>query len=334
VTQIVSGKEAATQTPGSGMSSAMTSRLKDPYFWANWTVVLALLVCVIAFTALQPHNFMTTYNVNTILTASAVPAILTLGQAFVVMTAGIDLSLAALLTLSAVSFGFGFAAGWPLWLCMLAAVAMGSFAGFINGTIIARFKINDFIVTLGMLSLASGVALIISDAKPVQIISPFLASLSINSIGIVPILMVIALVILIIAQLVLTQTRFGTYVLATGGDPDVARSMGIRTKRVKIAVYTIAGLMAGIAGILATARIGAAEPAVNTSYLLNSVAAVVLGGVSLFGGRGNLVGPFIGAILLQMIINGLTVAGVPQYYQYTAIGVIVIASAVLVRNAK
>jgi ribose/xylose/arabinose/galactoside ABC-type transport system permease subunit len=217
---------------------------------------------------------------------------------------------------------------------MLAAVAMGSFAGFINGTIIARFKINDFIVTLGMLSLASGVALIISDAKPVQIISPFLASLSINSIGIVPILMVIALVILIIAQLVLTQTRFGTYVLATGGDPDVARSMGIRTKRVKIAVYTIAGLMAGIAGILATARIGAAEPAVNTSYLLNSVAAVVLGGVSLFGGRGNLVGPFIGAILLQMIINGLTVAGVPQYYQYTAIGVIVIASAVLVRNAK
>lgn len=331
---VASGSGAVAEAAAPSNSSALLGRLRDPYLWANWTVVLAFLVCVMIFTALQPENFLTAYNINTILTASAVPAILTLGQAFVIMTAGIDLSLAALLTVSAVSFGFGFQAGWPLWLCMVSALAMGALAGFVNGTVIARFKINDFIVTLGMLSLASGVALVISDAQPVQVISPFLASLSIDSIGSIPILMVIALVLLVITQLVLTQTRFGTYVLATGGDPEVARSMGIRTKRIKIAVYTIGGVLAGFAAILATSRIGAAEPAVNTSYLLNSVAAVVLGGVSLFGGRGNLVGPFIGAILLQMIINGLTVSGVPQYYQYIAIGVIVMVSAALVRNAK
>lgn len=306
----------------------------DPYFWANWTVVFALLAALIIFTILKPENFMTLYNVNTILTAAAVPAILTMGQAFVVMTAGIDLSLAALLTLSAVSFGYGFANGWSLVMCMLAAVVSGLLGGFINGFVVARFKINDFIVTLGMLSLASGVALVISDGRPVQIIDPFLAGLAINGIGPVPYLMVIAIVILVIAQVVLTQTRFGTYILATGGDPEVARSMGINTNMVKIAVYAIAGALAGIAAILAVSRIGAAEPAVNTAYLLNSVAAVVLGGVSLFGGRGNLFGPFVGAILLQLIIIGLTITGVPQYYQYIAIGIIVMLAAILVRNAK
>jgi ribose transport system permease protein len=217
---------------------------------------------------------------------------------------------------------------------MISAIAMGSLAGFTNGTIIARFKINDFIVTLGMLSLASGVALLISNAQPVQIISPFMAALAQDSVWIIPVLMIIAIVILIVCQSALTQTRFGTYVLATGGDPEVARWMGVNTKRIKIAVYTISGALAGFGAILAVSRVAATEPAVNTSYLLSSVAAVVLGGVSLFGGRGNLVGPFIGAILLQLIINGLTVAGVPQYYQYIAIGLIVILSAVLVRNAK
>lgn len=319
---------------GQSNPARWTAKLKDPYFWANWAVVLALVVFALIFAILKPGNFATSYNINAILVASAVPAILTMGQAFVIMTAGIDLSIAALLTLSAVSFGFGFAAGWPLWMCMVIAVVVGAAAGFVNGFVIARFKINDFIVTLGMLSLASGVALVISNAQPVQVISPFMAQLAIKSVGVVPVLMIIAVVILIVMQLILTQTRFGTYVLATGGDPEVARSMGIRTTRMKMAVYSIAGLMAGIGAILAITRIGAAEPAVNTSYLLNSVAAVVLGGVSLFGGRGNLLGPFVGAILLQMIINGLTVSGVPQYYQYIAIGLIVMVSAVLVRNAK
>lgn len=314
--------------------SRVRALISDPYFWANWTVVFALLIALLLFTVLNPEHFLTIYNVNTILTAAAVPAILTIGQAFVILTAGIDLSLAALLTLSAVSFGYGFANGWSLGACMIAAVLSGLAGGLVNGFVIAKFKINDFIVTLGMLSLASGVALVISDGRPVQIIDPFLAGLAINGFGPIPYLMIIALILLVIAQWVLTQTRFGTYVLATGGDPDVARSMGINTQAIKIAVYAIAGALAGVAAILAVSRIGAAEPAVNTSYLLNSVAAVVLGGVSLFGGRGNLFGPFIGAILLQMIIIGLTITGVPQYYQYIAIGIIVMLAAILVRNAK
>lgn len=310
------------------------TRLKDPYFWADWTVVFAFVIAVIVFAALEPGKFITAYNVNTILAASAIPAILALGQAFVVMTAGIDLSNAAVLTLSAVTFGFFFAAEYPLWFCIIVAILMGTLAGSINGIIIAQFKINDFIVTLGMLSLASGVALVISNAKPVQVISPALSSFALGKIWVIPLTMVLALVLLVIAQFVLVQTRFGTHVLATGGNAETARAMGVRTKLMKISVYAISGCTAGIAAVVLISRIGAAEPAVNTALLLNSVAAVVLGGVSLFGGRGNMIGPFIGAILLTMIINGLIVAGVPQYYQFIAIGVIVMVSAVLVRSAK
>ena len=308
--------------------------LKSPYFWANWTVVLALIVSVIVFWALSPDTFLTPYNIATILTAAAVPAILVIGQAFVVMTAGIDLSNAAILTLSAVSFGATFAAGQPLALCILVAFVVGLAAGAVNGIIIAQFKINDFIVTLGMLSLAQGLALVISNATPVQVISEPLASFALGKVGFVPYIMILAVILLIIAQLVLTQTRFGTHVLATGGNTDTARAMGVKTKAMKIAVYAISGCAAGIASVVLISRIGAAEPSMNTSLLLNSVAAVVLGGVSLFGGRGNIVGPFVGAILLTMIINGLIVAGVPQYYQFIAIGIIVMVSAILVRTAK
>ncbi len=308
--------------------------LKSPYFWANWTVVLALIVSVIIFWALSPDTFLTPYNIATILTAAAVPAILVIGQAFVVMTAGIDLSNAAILTLSAVSFGAMFAAGQPLALCILVALVVGVAAGAVNGIIIAQFKINDFIVTLGMLSLAQGLALVISNATPVQVISQPLASFALGKVGFVPYIMILAVILLVLAQLVLTQTRFGTHVLATGGSTDTARAMGVKTKAMKISVYAISGCAAGIASVVLISRIGAAEPSMNTSLLLNSVAAVVLGGVSLFGGRGNIVGPFVGAILLTMIINGLIVAGVPQYYQFIAIGIIVMVSAILVRTAK
>lgn len=330
-----SGVAATAAAPGA--PSAMQKlgfALRSPYFWANWTVVLALLVAIIVFWILSPDTFLTPYNISTILTASAVPAILVVGQAFVVMTAGIDLSNAAVVTLAAVSFGALFAAGQPLVLCILVAIVVGLAAGSVNGIIIAQFKINDFIVTLGMLSLAQGVALVISNATPVQVISEPLATFALGKIGVVPYIMIVAVVLVVIAQIVLTQTRFGTHVLATGGNSDTARAMGVKTKAMKIAVYAISGATAGLAAVVLISRIGAAEPSMNTSLLLNSVAAVVLGGVSLFGGRGNVVGPFVGAILLTMILNGLIVAGVPQYYQFIAIGIIVMVSAILVRTAK
>ncbi|TRZ55739.1 MAG: ABC transporter permease [Streptomycetaceae bacterium] len=310
------------------------TRLKDPYFWADWMVVFAFLLVVIIFGAIAPTKFLTMYNLNNILIASAIPAILVIGQTFVVATAGIDLSVSSVMTFGAVTFGLAFTNGWSvLFACLFGTIA-GALCGIVNGVIISKWKINDFIVTLGMLSIASGFALVLSHGSPRQVINESLSKLAIGAVGELPYLMIIALVLATIAHFALFNTRFGTHVFATGGNEDSARSMGISTVRIKIAVYTISGVLAGFAATLAVSRIGSAEPAANTALLLNSVAAVVLGGVSLFGGRGTIFGPIMATILLQSLSNGLTVVGVASYYQYISIGSVVIISAMLVRTSK
>lgn len=307
---------------------------KDPFFWSKWLVVVAFLLVVLIFGALSPEAFLTTYNLNNILVASAIPAIIVVGQTFTVATAGIDLSVSSIMTFGAVCFGLAFTNGWPLYQCIIFSTLAGMLCGVMNGLIIAKRQINDFIVTLGMLSVAAGGALVLSDGKPRQIIDESLANIAINEFVHIPYLMFIAFGIVVIAHFVLFHTRFGTHLLAVGGDPDAARAMGISIVKIKVVVYSISGSLAGFAAVLTISRIGAAEPAANTSILLNSVAAVVLGGVSLFGGRATIFGPFVATLLLQALSNGLTILGVASYYQYIAVGVVVIVSASLVRTSN
>jgi ribose/xylose/arabinose/galactoside ABC-type transport system permease subunit len=265
------------------------------------------------------------------LVAAAILTILAVGQTFVVATSGIDLSVASIMTFAAVVFGQTYSHGWPLPAALLAAIAAGALVGVINGLIIARGKITDFIVTLGALSAAAGAALVLANGRPVTIVDVFLLRLSTGGVGIFGWSAIIAAVVAVAAPAVLFHTRFGTHVLATGGSPEAATATGISTARIKIAVYTISGLLAGLGAILLIARVGAAEPASNTSFLLNSVAAVVLGGVSLFGGRATILGPVIGALLLTALTNGLTLLGVSQFYQPVAVGVVVVLAALLTR---
>ncbi len=210
----------------------------------------------------------------------------------------------------------------------------GLAVGVVNGLLIARGRITDFIVTLGTLSAASGTALIVADGKPKTIISAPLLKLSTGTVWIFGYAFLLAIVLAVVAHIVLFHTRFGTYVLATGGNKEAASATGVSTARIKTAVYVIAGLTAGIAAILLVARVGAAEPASNTSFLLNSVAAVVLGGVSLFGGKATIAGPVIGALLLTALVNGLTLLGVSQFYQPLSVGIVVVLAAFLTRFQK
>jgi len=331
----VNGTASAQAEADSKFSiSKIRESLRDPFFWSRWLVVLAFLLVVLVFGALSPEAFLTTYNLNNILVASAIPAIIVVGQTFTVATAGIDLSVSSIMTFSAVCFGLAFTNNWPLYQCVIFSILAGMFCGFLNGLIIAKRQVNDFIVTLGMLSVAAGAALVLSDGKPRQIIDERLADIAINEFGHVPYLMYIAFAIVIVAHFLLFHTRFGTHLLAVGGDPDAARAMGISILKIKVLVYSISGSLAGFAAVLAVSRIGAAEPAANTSILLNSVAAVVLGGVSLFGGRATILGPFVATLLLQALSNGLTILGVASYYQYIAVGFVVILSASLVRTAN
>ena len=298
---------------------------------ATWAAPIALVVLAIVFQALNP-TFLSLGNLTSMLTSSAILIVLAIGQTFVVATAGIDLSIASAMTLAAVVFGIVFDAG--LLAAVVAAVVTGLLVGLVNGLIIARGRITDFIVTLGMLSAASGAALIFADGKPKTIISPPLLKLSTGTVWIFGYSFLIAIALAVLAHVVLFHTRFGTYVLATGGNSEAAAATGVSTARIKIAVYVIAGLTAGIAAILLVARVGAAEPASNTSFLLNSVAAVVLGGVSLFGGRATIAGPVMGALLLTGLVNGLTLLGVSQFYQPLSVGIVVVAAAFLTRFQK
>jgi putative xylitol transport system permease protein len=327
VTPAVDARPGATRDSG----PPLWRRALDPANLAAWAAPIALVVLTIVFGVLSPI-FLSLGNIESMLTSAAILIVLAIGQTFVVATAGIDLSIASAMTLAAVVFGVVFDAG--LVPALVAALVAGLAVGLINGLIIARGGITDFIVTLGTLSAASGTALIFADGKPKNIISPPLLKLSTGSVWVFGYSFLIAIVLALIAHVVLFHTRFGTYVLATGGNSEAAAATGVSTRSIKTVVYVIAGLTAGIAAILLVARVGAAEPAANTSFLLNSVAAVVLGGVSLFGGRATIVGPVIGALLLTALVNGLTLLGVSQFYQPLSVGVVVVLAAFLTRFRK
>jgi ribose transport system permease protein len=322
--------KATTPPIGEAERPALRERLGDLEFWAGYASSIALVVLVIVFGLASP-TFLTVGNVRAVLIAAAILVVLTVGQTYVIITGGIDLSIASATTLSSVLLGQAYSHGWPIAFACLLSLVAGIALGVVNGLLVARGKIPDFIVTLGTLSVASGLALILSSGEPVTLFSAFLLQLATGSLGPLPYFVVVAIVVALLGHFVLFYTRFGTHLFATGGNAEAARSMGIDIARIKIAAYTLSGFLAGLAGILLAARVGAAEPATDTSYLLNSVAAVVLGGVSLFGGRGTVWGPVAGALLLTALVNGLTLLGVSQFYQPLVVGIAVVLAALLVR---
>lgn len=304
-----------------------------PDFWSNWTVVIALVVIGLVF-GLGTKQFLTASNLENVLTESSVLMIMAAGESFVILTAGIDLSQAAMLTFCAVILGEAVTGNLGIGIACLLALAVGLCGGAINGLIITKIRITDFIVTLGTLGVASGISLVLTSGTPTQITSAFLLHLAMGKIGPFGYPFLIAAAVAIAGQLVLVGTTFGTHVLATGGNREAARALGIHIDRVRVTVYAVSGLLAGLAAVIYTARIGAAEPAPDTTLLLDSIAATVLGGVSLFGGRGTLLAPALGAILLTALQNGLTLMAVSQFYEPLVVGLVVIAAAALMRYQR
>jgi ribose/xylose/arabinose/galactoside ABC-type transport system permease subunit len=319
--------------PRAQQSEPWYSNLRRIGFWADHAAIIGLVLLVVVFTILNPV-FLTLGNVQSILVASSILMVLTIGQAFVILSDGIDLSVASTMTLAVIAFGIAFSQGAGLLVSMLSAVVAGTLIGLLNGILVAKGKITDFIVTLGSLSVASGLALVLSDGKPISVFSVDLINFSTHGLLIFGFPFIVAAIIAVLAHVVLFRTRFGTHLFATGGSKEAAQATGISTARIKIAVYTISGVLAGIAAIMLIARVGASEPAANTTFLLNSVAAVVLGGVSLTGGKGNIFGPIVGALLLTVLTNGLTLMNVSQFYQPLAVGIVVILAALLSRFQK
>ena len=320
------------EVPPKGLR-AVANDARSLSFWAENAAPVGLVLLVVVFGILSP-TFLTLGNIQAMLIASAILIILAVAQSFVITTGGIDLSISATMTLGAVGFGLSWQAGLGFWPSAVIAILTSGLVGLVNGLLIARGKVTDFIATLGTLSVATGLALILTQGKPISITSVELLRLTTGTIWIFGFPFLIAALIAVVFWFVMFRTRFGLHVQAVGGSEEAAVANGVNAQRVRIAVYVMGAMLAGLAAILLVARIGAAEPAINTQYLLNSIAAVVLGGVALTGGRGKIVGPVLGAVLLTALTNGLTLLGVSQFYQPLAVGLVVVLAALLTRFQK
>ncbi len=291
-----------------------------------------LIGLFLAFSLASP-NFLTFDNIVGILLATSVNGVLALGETFVIVTAGIDLSIGTVMTLSAVMTGvFITNLGWPIPFGLLGGVATGALAGLINGLTISKMKVPPFVATLGVMMAAKGLSLVISGSKPIYFTStPAVRGLTMDSLlgSAIPRLDVPNAVFYlfgaaIVASLILDQTILGRYTFAIGSNEEATRLSGVNVDGWKTAVYTLGGVFAGLGGVIIGSRLNSAQPALGAGYELDAIAAVVIGGTSLSGGEGTILGTIIGAFIISVLTNGLRILSVPQEWQAVVTGTIVI----------
>jgi ribose transport system permease protein len=286
-------------------------------------ILLGLVLLFAIFSALS-STFLSVGNVENIALQASVNAILAIALSFVIATAGIDLSVGSLLAVTGVIAADLMQQGVPPALAVAICIAAGVAGGTINGLLVEKGRLASFIVTLGTLSIFRGIALLYTDGQPVMgLPDGFRDAIAGDFLG-VPIPVLIALGVAIFAHLLLRHTKFGEYTLALGGNREAARLSGINVGAVNIAVYALAGFFAAIASIILIARLGAAEPIAGEGYELYAIAAAVMGGASLMGGRASIVGAVMGALVISTLQAGLTILNVQAFWQLVAIGGVVI----------
>jgi ribose transport system permease protein len=288
-------------------------------------IILGFLLLCAVFSWLNPA-FLRVDNLLDVALQSSITAVLAIGMTLVIITGGIDLSVGSVLAVSAYLTADLMDRGTAIPLAVLAGLGMGLAAGALNGALITKGRLPPFIVTLGTMSLLRGLVLIYSQGVPVYGVPPeFKALFAGRSFG-VPTPVLFAAAIAILAYLTLQYTPFGQQVIAIGGNEEAARLSGINVHRRLIAVYMISGLLAGVAALILTGRLGAAEPISGTGYELNAIAAAVMGGASLSGGQGSILGTVVGALIMGSLQNGLTLNNVPAFYQQVAVGAVIIVA--------
>jgi ribose transport system permease protein len=288
----------------------------------------ALLLLLAFFSAVVPH-FASTNNYIDILTATAVNGVLATGVTFVIITGGIDLSVGTGMTFTSVVMGIvAVNLGLPLPLGLLAALAAGALVGSINGALIAKAKLPPFIATLGMLYVTLGMAQVISDVHPIYFDQQpgfqefFMAKPVVGIPNIVWVMLGGAA----IAWILLNKTILGRYTFALGSNEEATRLSGVNVDRWKIIIYAVDGLFIGLAGIVIASRMNSAQPGLGMGYELDAIAAAVIGGTSLSGGEGSVVGTIIGAFLISTLRIGLSVAGIPDQWKSVITGLVVIGA--------
>jgi ribose transport system permease protein len=297
--------------------------------------LLALLL-ISGVLSVMSRDFLTVNNLLNVLRQVSINALIAFGMTFVILLGGIDLSVGAVLALSSVAIASMMAAGVDPVLATLFGVLAGAALGAVNGIIISRGKVAPFIATLGTMTVFRGLALVASDGRPITgFNSDFFSMLGAGYIGnLIPVPVITTMITFVALWFILKKTVFGRHVYAVGGNEEASLISGVKVNRVKLWVYTLSGGLSALAGVILTSRLNSAQPNAGMGYELDAIAAVVLGGTSLSGGRGWIVGTLIGAVLIGVLNNGLNLLSVSSFYQQVIKGSVILLAVLLDRSAK
>ncbi len=313
----------------------MTNKYKDIKLirlFTDFSIAIVLILEIIIFSQISPY-FLTTDNILNISLQASITAIIAAGMTFVILTAGIDLSVGSIVAFAGVVttslIKLDIPVIYSLTLGITAGLLFGAFSGYAAGIFVTRFKITPFIVTLALMTIWRGAAFVYTEGRPVWELPEAFSFLGGGRILGVPFPTIIMIIVFIISHIVLTKTKFGRYVYAVGGNQEAARLAGIKTNLVLISVYIISGVLAALSGILLASRINSGQPNAGLNYELDVIAAVVVGGTSLFGGRGTIIGTFIGSMLIAVLRNGLNLLNVGSYVQQVIVGVVILLAVLI-----
>ena len=299
----------------------------------DFGTLLGLVILCVVFASMT-DVFMTQRNLVNILQQSSINACVAIGMTLVIISGGIDLSVGPIAALSAVIAATLLVGDYPIALAIGVGLAIGIACGFVNGALIFYCGLQPFIVTLGTLSIFRALALIYTGGNPILGVPKEFRTIFSSTLWIFPVPVVVVAIVGIIVYFILAKTPLGEYILAVGGNEEAARISGVPIARTKISAYVISGLLTSLAAVILVARLGAAEPTLGNLWELEAIAASAIGGASLMGGKGSIVGTILGAIVLGAMRNGLTLLNVQAFYQLLATGLIIILAMLVDRLTR
>lgn len=327
-----------TETTAALLSTPHTRKFDIVAFLERYGVLLFLVLLIVLF-ATQNPRFISVRNISNILTEVSIYGIIAVGMTCVILTGGVDLAVGSLLAFSAMcaasvvmALGGAFPMSWLV--ALVVACAVGTAAGYLQGKTVTKLNVPPFIVTLGGMTIWRGATLILNDGGPISGFDEGLRWWGRGDVLGVPVPVLVFIFVSALGYITLRYTRYGRSIYAVGGNPEAARLSGLNVKQILVSVYVLVGLLAGLSGFLLAARLGSAEAVAGVSYELRVIAAVVIGGTSLFGGLGGVGGTIIGSLLLGVLLNGLVMLNVSAYYQQVVIGIIIVIAVAFDTYAK
>lgn len=301
----------------------------------NWIDILdrfrvfIILIIICAIASMLSDDFFTNQNIFNVMRQVSVVAIIGAGMTIVILIAGIDLSVGSVMAFSSAILAGVLTSGMSLPVAMLAAILVGTFFGLINGFLTTKGAVPAFIATLAMMVIARGLTLVYTEGYPITVNNDFLSYIGVGRIAGIPVPVIIMILVFALFYWILNHTTFGRYIYAIGGNEEASRLAGIPVTRIKISVYMIAGLLTGLSAIIYTSRLMSAQPNAGTGLELDAIAAVIIGGTSLMGGKGGVIGTLFGALIMGVLDNILNLLNVSPFYQNVVKGLVIIFAVLL-----